>query len=52
MADLSISKRQIGMPYYTIKYKIKSNTKYHFYKNDIINTINTNIKDITPTLTK
>jgi hypothetical protein len=51
-ADSSISKRQIGMPYYTIKHKMTSDTKCHFHKNDIINTINTDIKYITPHINK
>jgi hypothetical protein len=46
--DLPISKRQTSMPYYTIKHKMTSDTKCHFYKNDTINTIDTNIKDIIP----
>jgi hypothetical protein len=42
--DSPISKRQTGMPYYTIKHKMTSDTKCHFHKNDTINTINTDIK--------
>jgi hypothetical protein len=46
-ADSPISKKQIDISHCTIKHKMTSNTKCHFYKNDTINTINTNIKYIT-----